>query len=154
MSSSVATYPLDMPLYCTHCGYDQRGLPLDSLCPECGASQAALAARINRWADLAVVDLWSVAMLQAMALVFGLAGWGLVALGHLSAVVVAAPSLLCVGLASGWYVRIAVGFLRRRSSVNYRNLTRWRRRQLARWLILDLSLAGGPPLLWFRGVWF
>ena len=53
-----------------------------------------------------------------------------------------------------WPRRIAVGFLRRRSSVNYRNLTRWRRRQLARWLILDLSLAGGPPLLWFRGVWF
>lgn len=143
---------MDGPFYCPQCGYDQRGQPVDGLCPECGAAGASIeAARIDRWAEYAAVDLWGIALLQSVGAVFGLVGLGLLAAGQWVGGLLVGSSFLPAGGGSLWYLVILVRYLRQRSRPNFRNLTSWRRRQLRWWLTLDLALVAIPPIAWL--VW-
>ena len=106
------------------------------------------AARINRWADYANVDLWAIAVLQTVGVVMGLGGLALVVAGHWVGAMAVGWSCLCALGASGWYVLILGRYLRRRGKPNFANVMRWRRRHLTRWLMLDLALVAIPPIVW------
>ncbi len=149
MSSSVATYPLDGPFYCPQCGYDQRGQPVDGACPECGQTGGSVqAAVINRWADYAILDLWAAAVLLAVGVVFVFAGWALVVAGHSAGGLLVGASWVYMTAGAVWYAVIVVRYLRRRRKPNIKNLMPWRRRELRRWLIIDLVLVLVPPGIW------
>jgi len=140
---------MDGPFYCPKCGYDQRGQPVDGLCPECGAKGASVeAARINQWADHALVDLWGIGVLQCAGTIFGAMGYGVMAAGVWVGGLLVAAALMLVVVASGWFVLTLVRYLRRRCRPNFANLMEWRQRQLRRWLVIDLMLVAVPPVVW------
>ncbi len=45
------SYPTDQAVYCPNCGYDLRGIRVDSLCPECGQAPnlPAVMADLEQW---------------------------------------------------------------------------------------------------------
>ncbi|MHC4091990.1 MAG: hypothetical protein ACYSVY_17270 [Planctomycetota bacterium] len=150
MPSSSPSYPLDAPLYCAHCGYDLRSLPLDTVCPECGrpAKLGVPAAEVNRWAERTVVDLHCVAVLQTVAAI--VAAFGLLLQGRWVGLLVC-PLPACVAGTLLWYALVLVSYLRHRATPNYRNVMVWRRKRVARWLLIDGLLTA---VLWLVvGVW-
>ncbi len=150
MARSTTKYPLDHPTFCSHCGYDLRSLPLDTVCPECGSpSQLGVpAAEINRWAERTVVDLHCVVVLQSVAAIVATPS---LLLTGTSAALVACPLLVFVAGALLWYALILVRYLRRRATPNYRNVMDWQRKRLMRWLLIDGLLMA--VLLLIVGVW-
>ena len=89
---------------------------------------------INRWAELRVLDLWSIAVLQTL---------GAVMLGMAAAVYLTAGTV--------WYAVVAVASIRRIRRPAYENILARRRADLARWLGYDGVLVALPfvGLLWF-----
>ena len=150
MARSTTNFPLEHPTFCSHCGYDLRSLPLDTVCPECGCpSQLGVpAAEINRWAERTVVDLHGVAVLQSVAAI--VVTLSLLVTGTLAALL-ACPLPICVAGALLWYALILVRYLLRRATPNYRNVMDWRRKQLGHWLVIDGLLIA--VLLLIVGVW-
>jgi len=150
MARSTTSYPLEHPTFCSHCGYDLRSLPVDTVCPECGRpSQLGVpAAQVNRWAERTLVDLHCVAVLEGVAAI--VVTLSLLLFGTLAALL-ACPLPVCVAGALLWYALILVRYLRRRATPNYRNVTDWRRKQLGRWLLIDGLLM--TVLLLIVGAW-
>jgi hypothetical protein len=145
MSETVAETPLPVG-YCSRCGYDQRGLPVQSVCPECGHRfmSGIDVGGINRWVDRTLLSLWAIAVLNVvtvacsvMSCIVGLASTS----AHFLLIIAAAVYLAGGGL---WYGLTAFAVAGRRVSPAYNNITKPRRVQLARWVAGDavLTLVG------------
>lgn len=123
--------------YCPQCGYDQRGLPADSACPECGARfhSGVVVSDINRWADGLRLHLWCDAIIMAVGwtslIVAGVAGPrnvpGAVMLGMAGTVY-----LLCGWI---WYYCLLISFVRRFRTAAYRNVTPRRSAGVRLWIV-------------------
>ncbi len=138
--------------HCSHCGYDQRGLPAGSVCPEC--SHAFVPGQdvheINRWADHALLRLWAVAVLQVIAMfslvMCFLAARQTVPGGIMLAMISAVYSIsACL-----WYGATATAFAYRAMRPVLKNLTQPRRERLVRWMIIDGVLTIIPIGLFVR----
>jgi len=143
MPDSPACYPMERATYCAECGYDLRGLPVHTRCPECGRrSEAGLPAEhILRWAERLLVDLHGIAVLGTVATLAAAGGW---ILGEFGRGLVACPGLTFVGLTNFLYGITLARYAKRRATPNFRNLPDRLRERLREWLILDLLLVALP----------
>ena len=155
MIASMATAFSNSPApvgHCPDCGYDQRGLPSGSVCPECGGRfrLGRVVGDINRWAELRLLDLWSIAVLQAIGL--AVATGSIVIMPHARAGAVMLGMAATVYLTAGtiWYAAVALGSIRRLRRPAYKNILARRRIALTRWLVYDGVLVVLPilGLLW------
>ena len=138
-------------LFCPSCAYDQRGLPVGSPCPECGGdcTPAVVLGAVNRWAEGALLDLWSISVFQTVGAACAL----LAVIGIRRAEPAAALLFITAGLympaSAIWFVVVLVGYLRRRVRPILLNISVKRRRRIHTWLIGDALLIAFPPVvLW------
>lgn len=141
--------------HCSHCGYDQRGLPSGWACPECGNRflPGFAVGDINRWADGALLNLWSIAVLQLVGFVSlllcylfsGFTFSGGIMLGMVGTVYVVAGTV--------WYGAVLVSWVRRVLRPGFKNVTARRQVNLSRWLLCDAVLSVLPICLmaWWIG---
>jgi hypothetical protein len=134
-----ATLPLTQPLNCPQCGYDQRGLPLGSRCPECGTPYwvGAAMAQVNQWADRTILNLWSICVMQSIGGACLLIGGIAAALGQAAAIPIVLTSSAYVLTATLWYLVTLALFARRRRQPSFANVTDGRRASLRSWLAVD-----------------
>lgn len=140
-----------LSLFCPSCGYDQRGLAVGTPCPECGGdcTPAVVLGAVNRWAEGALLDLWSIGVFQSVG-----AACALLAVVGLRRTEPAAMLLfITAGLympaSAIWFVIVLVGYFRRRVTPVLRNISVQRRRRIRNWLISDALLIAFPPMvLW------
>lgn len=139
--------------HCPDCGYDQRGLPSGSACPECGGQflLGRVVGDINRWAELRVLDLWSIAVLQTVGLAVATAGLVMLPRARAGAVMLGMAAAVYIAAGTVWYVAVAVSFIRRIRRPAYKNILAHRRGDLTRWLGYDGVLVALPfvGLPWF-----
>ncbi len=128
--------------HCPQCGYDQRGLPAGSPCPECGRVfwSGLVVGGINKWVDQTVLGLWSIAVLLIIGIGAGLTAVFIAERAPAAAMMMATAAAVYVIAGVAWYILTAAITLRRRLSPAYLNITPHRRQLLARWLVSDAVL--------------
>ncbi len=133
--------PIARTALCPGCGYDLRGHPDDTRCPECGltVSISATSTQINQWADRRLLDLWSAFLLQTIGAVCTAFGLLAVARGQYVALMLELPGVLYVGSGLLWYLVLLVSVVRRMRSHAFKMLRASRRRQLMSWLLLNAA---------------
>ncbi len=134
---------------CPKCGYDQRGLPPGTSCPECGEVfwPGRVVSDVNRWTDRTLLDLWCITLLLVVSMAIRLLTIGLVS-SSLAAGVMLETLLAVYQLAATVWFAVVVAFcMRRRLSPNYLNIAEHRRRKLVQWLAMDSLLVA---LGWFQ----
>lgn len=138
--------------HCPDCGYDQRGLPSGSACPECGGRfrLGRVVGDINRWAELRLLDLWSIAVLQTLGLAVATAGIVILPQARAGAVMLGMAAAVYLTAGTVWYAAVALASVRRIRRPGYKNILARRRADLTRWLGYDGVLVALPfvGLLW------
>ena len=134
--------------HCPTCGYDQRGLPAGGRCPECGAPfwPGQVIGEVHRWADDALMGLWSVAVLQGVGGSCALLSAVAFRFSQPAAVMVAMAAAVYLLAGSIWYVTIAIDAAIRFRRPALKNMSAEMRRLLQRWLLIDAALVLVPML--------
>ncbi len=144
--SHDATLPLTRALNCPECGYDQRGLPVGSRCPECGTSHLAgwAMAEVNQWADRTILNLWSICVMQSIGGACLLIGVIATTLGQSAAIPIVLTSAAYVITATLWYLFTLAFVVYRQRRPSFTNVTDSRRSSLRAWLAVDGLLCIAP----------
>lgn len=127
---------------CPNCGYDLRGHPDHTVCPECGREVVVSAANaeMNRWADTRLLDLWSISVLQLIGGVCLTVSMFAVSRGQYVAVLLGLTASLYVIGAASWLVVVLASIGIRSRRVAYHALGRKRWHEVLRWSALNIAL--------------
>ena len=137
------------PALCPTCGYDLRGHADPTTCPECGAHAAVSAARIGarigavRWIDTRLLDLWSIALLQAVGTLSSFVGLAATRAGQYVALVLGLVGLVYTACATVWFVACAIGFALRAGQPAMQMVAPDHRARLTRWMLIDVCIVLG-----------
>lgn len=123
------------------------------MCPECGGRfrLGRVVGDINRWAELRLLDLWSIAVLQTLGLGAATAGLLMLPRARAGAIMLGMAAVVYLTAGTIWYGAVAISSARRIRRPAYKNIIARRRTDLERWLIYNGVLVALPifGLLWF-----
>lgn len=146
--NTVNATNLDAVGHCPYCGYDQRGLPAGSPCPECGQVYwpGESVGEINRWADRLLLNLWSIAVLLIVSIVSGLTSFAAASSASASLLMMMISTAYIVA-ADAWYLLSIASFVARRFRPTFADLPIRKQASLGRWLVLNGALVAASILL-------
>ena len=145
VTSSVSEHT---PAPCPLCGYDLRGHPAQTRCPECGkpVDAGAAYAVLARWVELCILDQWSICILQTIGMVCTFVSVLAVRQGQYVAVVIGLAAGGYVATATLWYLILLPFVIRRVRRPNFAALPWQRRRELSRWVWINAFLIALLPV--------
>lgn len=149
MPEADTTTVLPSAAPCPKCGYDLRGHPDRVRCPECGTDVQVSTAieEATRWLDLRLLDLWSIAVLQATGGAAVLVTLIAIRQGHYVALLLGLMAGLCASTATLWFLAVAPAIILRSRRPFIRTLGLEHLGKLRRWLLMDAALVVLVPLL-------